>query len=443
MKHWHAELAWLGDLVERDVLITVDGDRIVEVTARADAPAGSHRIRGLLLPGLVNAHSHAFQRVLRGRTHAGAGDFWVWRRRMYEVAERVDPDSMYVLALGTYCEMAHAGITTVGEFHYLHHGPGGKPYEDSNAMGEALLAAAQQAGIRLTLLETCYLQGGIDGAPLEGAQRRFGDGSVDAWATRADRLADGPHRKIGAAIHSVRGVPPDAMREVALWAYRRGRPLHAHVSEQPAENEECRAVTGLSPTAVMEREGVVGAGFTAVHATHADDADIALLGAAGSSVCVCPTTERDLGDGVTPAAALAAAGARLCFGSDSNGVIDLFEEARASELDQRLVTGRRGIHPPAELMRAATLGGAEALGWEVGQLAAGRLADFAAVSLSTRRTTGTGREDAVGSAIFAAAAEDVTDVVVGGEVIVRHGHHLKVPDWPARLSRAVDRLWSS
>jgi formiminoglutamate deiminase len=405
------ELAWLGgEAAEADVLIEVSGERISAVrpgVARDDA----YRLPGLTLPGLANAHSHAFQRALRGRTHAGEGSFWTWREQMYELAGALDPDSCFALSRAAFGEMALAGITCVGEFHYVHHKPDGTPYEDPNAMGRAVLAAAKAAGLRITLLDACYLHGGI---------ARFRDADAAAWVERVDAIAARGAARVGAAIHSVRAVDPDAARVVAEWAA--GRPLHAHVSEQPKENEDCLAEHGMTPTALLAGAGALGANFTAVHATHLTDEDVALLG--GSTVCLCPTTERDLADGIGPARRLADAGAALATGSDSHAVIDPFEEARAIELDERLATGVRGAHRAPDLLRAATAGGYAALGWpEGGRIEPGALADLTTLSLDSVRMAGTAPDHAAASAVFAATAADVRDVMVGGEWVVRGGAH--------------------
>ena len=278
----------------------------------ASPPQGSTSLAGVTIPGLANAHSHAFQRALRGRTQAGRGDFWTWRERMYEVAGGLDPDTYRALARATFGEMALAGITGVGEFHYLHHTPDGTPYEDPNEMGKAVIEAAREAGIRITLLDTCYLQGGFGKEP-EGVQRRFSDGSVEAWAQRVSALEPAPEARLGAAIHSVRAVDPGSAAGVAALAAERSWPLHAHVSEQPAENEGCLEAFGKTPSAVLAEAGALSERFTAVHATHLADSDFDLLG--GCGVCLCPTTERDLGDGVGPASRLRGAGARLSLGT--------------------------------------------------------------------------------------------------------------------------------
>lgn len=441
---WHAELAWLDGRVAERVLLEVDGERLSTVTEGVDPPPGATRLTGLTLPGLANTHSHAFHRALRGRAQAGRGTFWSWREQMYALAGRLDPERYLALARSVYAEMALAGITAVGEFHYLHHDRDGRPYRDTNVMAAALAVAATDAGLRLTLLDTCYLSGGF-GRALEGVQRRFGDGDADRWAARAAAFADGasvraaPGLRMGAAIHSVRAVDAPSMRVVGDWAQARGAPLHVHVSEQPAENADCVAATGRTPTALLAEVGVLGPATTAVHATHLLPGDIAALGASRTAVCLCPTTERDLADGVGPAPALAAAGSPLCLGSDSHAVVDLFEEARALELDERLVSRERGSFTPATLLAAATTSGMAALGWDVA-LRPGALADFVSVDLCSVRTAGATPETAAASAVFAATAADVTSVVVGGRRIVEGGEHLGLGDIGGALDTAIRAL---
>jgi len=439
---WHGEWAWLGPergVAER-VLVEVEGDRIAAVTEGADPPAGATRLAGVTIPGLANGHSHAFHRALRGRTHRVGGDFWSWRELMYQVAGALDPDGYLELATAAYAEMALAGICAVGEFHYLHHDPAGRPYADPNRMGEALVEAAGRAGVRLTLIDTCYLRAGLDGRPLEGPQVRFGDGDAAAWAERAGAVAERPGLRVAAGIHSVRAVDEAAMATVAAWASDREAPLHLHLSEQPAENEACLAATGRTPAGLADAAGVLGPRTTAVHATHLTDDDVALLGATGTAVCLCPTTERDLADGIGPALALADAGSPLCLGSDSHAVVDLFEEARAVELDERLASGRRGNHRPADLLAAATGAGMAALGWDAGRLAPGHLADLVTVGLDSVRLAGTRPAEAVDHLVFAATAADVTSVVASGRQIVADGRHLLVGDVPAALDRAISAL---
>jgi formiminoglutamate deiminase len=420
------ELAWLGgEQPDADVLIEIEGDRIVAV-APGGAGQEAERLPGLTLPGLANAHSHAFQRALRGRTHAGTGSFWTWREQMYELAGSLDPDTCFALSRATFGEMALAGITCVGEFHYVHHAPDGTPYDDPNAMGRAVLAAAAEARIRITLLDACYLHGGID---------RFRDAGAEAWAERVDALAERPAARVGAAIHSVRAVDPESARVVAGWAA--GRPLHAHVSEQPKENDQCLAAHGRTPTGLLADAGALSERFTAIHATHLTDDDVALLGGAGVTACLCPTTERDLADGIGPARRLLDAGAGLATGSDSQAVIDPFEEARAIELDERLATGVRGVHRATDLLRAATASGYAALGWpEGGRIETGALADLTTVSLDGVRLAGMRAEEAVPSVVFAAAPADVRAVMVAGRWSVRDGEHVAL-DVAAELRGAL------
>jgi formiminoglutamate deiminase len=438
MSRYWCELAWLGgERAEHGVLIEISAPNIRSVEyGIASPPEGADRLAGLTVPGFANAHSHAFQRALRGRTQAVTGSFWDWREQMYSLAARLDPDGYLALARATFGEMALAGITLVGEFHYLHHGPGGAPYDDPNEMGRALIEAAAQAGVRITLLDTCYLRGGIR-AEAVLVQRRFCDSGVYAWVERVDALSGGPDARIGAAVHSMRAVDPHAARLVAEHADARSWVLHAHVSEQPAENEACLTEYGLTPTGLLDHAEALSERFTAVHATHLADEDIALLGRAGALCCICPTTERDLADGIGPARRLRDAGARLALGSDSHAVIDLLEEARAVELDERLATGVRGRHRPADLLGAATGGGYASLGWpEGGRIEAGALADLATIGLDSVRLAGTPPERAVDSVVFAAGAADVRHVMVGGQFVVREGAHVSL-DVAAELRAAL------
>lgn len=412
---WHAEKAWLGRGAH-DVLIEVEDGRIKAVTEDVPAPAGAVQLAGVTIPGLANVHSHAFQRSMRGGvTESGSGDFWEWRTQMFRQADIVETARYFNHAREVFREMLKAGITAVGEFHYLH--------AFGNELGEELIRAAAREGIRITLLDACYLRGGMDGRPLNGVQRSFSDGDADRWAQRMDSLdaawaeprtlagRDGTEGvRIGAAIHSVRAVDARSMRTVAEWARKRKAPLHIHLAEQPAEVEECLAVEGCTPTQLLDREGILGPDLTAIHAIHVDVRDISLLGANKVSICACTTTERDLGDRVGPLRSLADAGSALCVGSDSNAVTDILEEARGLELDQRRATGRRVLHQPEELFRAATIDGMRALGWEAGELKPGMLADF----ITIHATQGF----SPGILIFGCSARDVTNVVVGGKTIV-------------------------
>jgi formiminoglutamate deiminase len=314
--------------------------------------------------------------------------------------------------------MALAGVTCVGEFHYVHHGPDGRPYREPNAMGEALRDAARTVGIRLTLIDACYLTGGFD-QPLSPAQQRFGDGDAETWAHRVAELRQDATTRIGAAVHSVRAVPAEQIPTVVAAAA--GGPLHVHLSEQPAENEACLASYAATPTQLLHDHGALGPTTTAVHATHLTDADITQLGAAGVTAGFCPTTERDLADGIGPARALLDAGTSLALGSDQHAVIDLLEEARALEMHERLATRQRGRFTPAELVTALTKTGHAALGWpEAGRISPGSLCDLVAVRLDTPRTAGGLPEQIV----LTATAADVDTVVVGGRVVVQDGRHV-------------------
>lgn len=445
MTTWWCELALVGDEVRHGVTVDAEAGRFTSVTPDTVPTATAERLDGFTLPGLANTHSHAFHRALRSRTQAGTGSFWTWREVMYEAAGRLDPERYRRLATAVFGEMALAGMSVVGEFHYVHHQPDGTPYTNPNAMGEALLAAAADAGIRITLLDTIYQHGGLgpDGyTPPTGPQRRYCDADPTAWAERVSSLPRSSRHVIGAAIHSVRAVAPDAMAVAADWARRHGAPLHAHVSEQPAENEACLDQHGLTPTELLAEHGVLGPDFCAVHATHLTDHDIHLLGASGSTVCLCPTTERDLGDGIGPTSALRDAGVPLHLGSDSHAIIDHFEEARALELDERLRSRQRGLHHAPALISAATQVGHEALGWpDAGRIEVGRRADLTTITLDSVRTSGTPPELAVAGAVFAAAAADVTTVVVDGTTIVRDGVHRRI-DVARALATTIEELFS-
>ncbi|MFD5061179.1 formimidoylglutamate deiminase [Streptomyces sp. NPDC058394] len=436
--------AWLGTHVEPGVTLDVADGRIAGVRTGVDAPPpGATVLRGLTLPGLANAHSHAFHRALRSTVQVGSGTFWTWRELMYQVSSRLTPETYYDLARAVYAEMALAGITAVGEFHYLHHAPGGVPYNNPNAMGEALIAAADAAGIRITLLDTAYLAAGFGKRAGQYQQPnqhqlRFSDTTAEAWAERASLLKDTDHALIGSAVHSVRAVPAGQLATVAAWAEGRRAPLHVHLSEQVAENEACQTAHGCSPTRLLADHGVLGPRTTGIHNTHLSGEDITLLGSSATGTCMCPTTERDLADGIGPAVALQRAGSPLSLGSDSHAVIDLFEEARAMELNERLRTRARGHWTAAALLRAATADGHAALGRpDAGTLEPGSLADFTTVALDSVRTAGPAPRLAAEAAVFAASAADVRHTVVAGRHIVRDGQHALVEDVPAALASAI------
>ncbi len=454
MTSYWCELAWLGGpRATQGVVIEVAGGRIKAIVSDQLAPPpGATPLRGLTLPALANAHSHAFHRALRGRTQDERGTFWIWRDLMYRVAAVLDPDNYHRLARAAFAEMALAGIGVVGEFHYIHHRPGGDAYDDPNAMGLSLAAAARDAGIRLTLLDALYLHGGFAAdapfgyAPLMEEQTRFSDGSVTEWADRVDDLAAmiaGPITKVGAAVHSVRAVDPTSIGTAARWAAGNQAPFHVHVSEQPAENRQCFEVLGRTPIAVISDAGGLGPDTTLIHATHASGKDIVMVGEAGAICCLCPTTERDLADGIGPSEALAAAGARLCVGSDSHAVVDLFEETRAVELGQRVTKLERGVHNTEALAEMATRNGYRSLGWkEGGCLTPGSLADFTTIGLDSVRLAGADTANALASAIFAASGADVHHLVVGGRPVVVGGNHVSI-DIASELDAIIPKLMTS
>lgn len=414
------ERAWVDGAVRDDVLVEIADGLITAVRPRTstsdDAASSSEvefrrpadetgRLAGLTLPGLVNDHSHAFHRALRGRTQRGRGTFWTWREQMYAVAERLTPDTYFTLARATFREMVAAGYTSLSEFHYLH--------DPEPETGDALRAAAREAGIRLTLLDACYVSSGF-GAPPEGVQRRYSDGTAERWA---ERVGDGP-----AAIHSVRAVPRDQ-----LHVFRGRAPLHVHLSEQQAENDACLAAYGVTPTRLLHDEGLLGPGTTVVHATHLTDDDIALLGGTRTNVCITPTTERDLADGIGPARRLAEAGCPISIGSDSHAVVDPFEELRGLEMDERLATNERGHWSAAELLGIGTRGA---------RIAVGEPADLVTIDTRSTRTAGTGADE--NTAVFAATAADVTHVVVGGRVVATAEDR---EDIGRELAEAMEALW--
>ncbi len=419
MSGYWLEHAVVDGVVVRGVRVEHEHGRITSVT-RGPAAGGDVPLNGLVLPGIANAHSHAFHRALRGRTHDGTGDFWTWRRRMYAAAVSLDPARYHALASAFYAELLLAGYTAVGEFHYLHRDP-------TTVMSDALVQAADDAGIRLTLLDTYYRHGGRDASgapqPPSGAQELF-TGGLREWLGRHRSIRlRGPARR-GAAVHSLRAVDPEDVARIV--AETGDEPLHAHVSEQPAENAQVLAAFAATPTAVLRDAGALGPRFTAVHATHLSPQDIADL--AGSSVCICPTTERDLGDGIGPARASADAGATLVIGSDQHAVVDPFDELRCLEGHERLRSGTRGAFSPGELLEAATVNGYRSLGWR-GGIAEGAPCDLVSVRTDSPRTAGA----ALDQLWLAASAADVLTVVVAGRRVVVDGAH-RSGDVGARLA---------
>ena len=430
MTRIHAERALVEGRELTDVVIEVAEGRITAITS-GESPESADLRLGTVLAGSGNAHSHAFHRALRGRTHDQGGDFWRWREQMYAVADRLSPDSYQRLAEAVFAEMLVTGWTTVAEFHYVHHRPDGTPYEDPNAFGAALTRAASSIGIRLTLLDTLYLTS-APGEPLLPEQSRFGDGTAVAWLERWQRLHQ--THAVGAAIHSIRAVSPD---DIALVAERLPAevPLHVHVSEQPAENEQSLATYGRTPTQVLADAGALSPRTWLVHATHLTDADIALIAGSGAGVVMCPTTEADLGDGIGPARELADAGVRIALGSDQNAVIDPWLEVRGLEAGERLRSRQRGRFSTADLETARAGSGYAASGLP-GGLRIGACADLVEIDPDSVRTAGA----ALDQLALTATATDVRRVVVGGRVVAEDGRLADGRDPAAMFTEALKEL---
>lgn len=429
-----------GPAVLASVRLDVRDGRIERITSGAEPQPGDHILKGVVFPAAANAHSHAFHRILRGRTHDGRGDFWVWREQMYRSAAELTPETYEKLASAVFAEMVVAGFSSVAEFHYVHHQPGGAPYAEPHAMELALARAAMAAGIRLTLLDTLYLAGGI-GAPLSPEQSRFGDADVQAWLERLASLRKEIARSfppemvgVGAALHSVRGVPDEDLAAVA-GKLPADMPLHIHLSEQPAENEACLAAYGVTPAGLLERHGLLSGRLSAVHATHLTHGDIALLGNAGATIVMCPSTEADLADGIGPARALSDAGAALALGTDQHAVIDPWAEMRMLEHGERLGSGQRGRFSPQELLRAATDGAVRCMATPIAAsvLAVGAVCDLMAVDPGSPRTAGSRALQFP----FSATASDVTDVVIAGELVASNGIHARLGPPGSRLTEAL------
>jgi formimidoylglutamate deiminase len=390
---------------------------------------------------MVSAHSHAFQRAIRGRTEVrtpGRSDFWSWREAMYRAAAVLDPEDVHAVARMAFHEMARAGITAVGEFHYLQRDPNGRRYDDPELLAKQVMRAAREVGIRVVLLRAAYARGGA-GLAASPVQRRFVDASAEEVLESAERLEEfvggDPGAGVGVAPHSVRACPAEWIQLLAAEARYRQWPLHVHAAEQPAEVEQCRAEHGIGPVALLDRLGALHPGTTAVHAIHLTPEDVGLLGRARAGVCACPTTERNLGDGIVPVDALAAAGCPISTGTDSNVQIDPLEDARELELNLRLARLSRGVVPAAgtggelppldalarRLYGFASEGGMAALGLPGGTLAAGDPADFVVLDLADPSLAGASSADLLAAVVFSGSRAAVREVFVGGEPVVVAG----------------------
>ncbi|MFQ5676814.1 MAG: formimidoylglutamate deiminase [bacterium] len=384
----------------------------------------------IVVPGLATAHSHAFQRALRGRTQrrqTKAGSFWSWRALMYELASKLDPDDIFNFSRFAFTELAMSGVTAVGEFHYLHHQPDGTPYDDRLVMSEAIIGAAKEVGIRLTLIRTAYFRAGFK-KQAEGAQKRFCDASTEETladvSTLFTRYQDDEMVQLALAAHSIRAVSLEQLKELAQYAQEGGLPFHMHVAEQDREIKECKLEYGMRPIVLLGTNGLLSERFVAIHATHVNSGEMKALGDAKAMVCLCRTTERDLGDGLPESAEFIEAGIRLCVGVDSHASSDGFEEIRAIELDERSRTKARTVAAEGpELLKIATCNGYLAIGgsaaWEQDK-----------IYLNAREPSMAGANDDLltDAVIFGATPRAVDEVVVAGETIVKDGWHVHYAD---------------
>ena len=416
---------------------------------RADAtlPADVDAHAAWVLPGIANLHSHAFQRAMAGlteRQQSDADSFWTWREWMYRFAGTLSPDDVHAIARQLYVEMLESGFTSVCEFHYLHHDVDGRAYAPPSAMADAVIAAAQEAGLRLTLLPVLYQRGGFDGRALSARQQRFAHPTdafirlVDDLRARAASTRGAPGStaaalRVGVAFHSLRAVDLPTMREVLAALEEPGMPVHLHIAEQQAEVADCLATHGRRPVRTLVDELPVDARWTLVHATHVDDAEVRAVAASGATVALCPTTEANLGDGLFPLRAFLSAGGRYGVGSDSHVSVSPVEELRWLEYGQRLVEQKRsrallGPGSTAEAMlRAVAASAASATGQRVGVLDGGGELPFAtdAILLDAEAAAmaGATRDDALDRFVFCGHRPLVREVYVDGRRVVAEGRH--------------------
>jgi formimidoylglutamate deiminase len=433
-----------GQFLETPENFEASSARIVDLPGKA------------LLPGLVNVHSHSFQRLIRGKSESriiSGNDFWSWRGTMYHAASQLDSQDIYDVARMAFLEMALAGTTTVGEFHYLHNAANGKPYDDPNLLSKQVIAAAQSVGIRIVLLRTAYLRSGYE-LPLDPAQIRFFE-STPPFLENMALLIDDPSAnpaevRFGVAPHSIRAVPLPDLKEIAAWTRDRKLPLHMHVAEQVAENTACLREYGHTPVELLNKEGLLGHDFTAVHAIHINSDEIAMLGDTGSTICSCPTTERNLGDGILAADHVMAAGIRVALGSDSQTQIDPLEDARELDYHLRLEQQQRAIldqiaaKPLASrLFDCATVNGARALALPGGDLTAGSFADFFTVDLNDLSIAGHSAEDLLPIIVFSLSRSAIRDVVVNGRFILRNQQHAHQDEIISRYTEVHRKVWQN
>ncbi|HEX3662003.1 MAG TPA: formimidoylglutamate deiminase [Acidobacteriaceae bacterium] len=444
-----------GAFVPRRALQVGDDGRVQVIVASDAVSDNAVDLPGkALLPGFVNIHSHSFQRLIRGKAESRAvsgRDFWSWRGTMYHAASQLDPQQVYDVARMAFLEMLLAGTTTVGEFHYLHTAPDGQPYEDPNRLAKQVIAAAQSVGVRIVLLRCAYLRSGFE-LPRDPGQTRFFE-SRDNFLANTEVLArelpsDESAVRIGVAPHSIRAVPLDDLREIAAWARQHRLPLHMHMAEQVAENEACLREYGATPVALLGSAGLLGPDWTAIHAIHITSEEIALLSDNGATIGSCPTTERNLGDGILAADAVLRSGVRIAFGSDSQAQIDPLEDARELDYHLRLIRqqrvmldqiGEQGI--AARLFDCATRSGADSLAVPTGRLDPGSLADFFTVDLRDVSIAGHSAAGLLPMIVFAMNRTAIRDVAVNGRIVVRDGHHALEEEIIARYADVHEKVW--
>lgn len=442
---------YVDGAIRRDLALELGPDgRVKQVVPRGKATLDVGE--RLLVPGAVNAHSHAFQRLLRGRTQAASttdDNFWSWRDIMYRAAGSLDPEGIRVASRQAFLEMALSGITTVGEFHYLHHAPDGTPYPDPLAASRAVIAAAGDVGIRLALIRTIYLRGDFD-APPSALQRRFCDPDLATACAAIDELVklETPMVSVAVAAHSVRAMSIDDIR-AAKERYS-GRPFHLHVSEQPREVEKCLASTGKTPVALLAQAGVLDAHTTLVHATHLRDGEVQAIAGGGSTVCICPSTEADLGDGLGPVHELHAANVPMALGTDGQTLLSLLEEGRRLEMHARLQHQRRNVLTRAggdaaatACFDAMTLHGARALGLDAGRFTPGAIGDFVTYDLRDPALVGCDDESLLAALVFSADNRALRDVCVGGRLIVRDGKYTRISEHSDSYVKLTQKLFSA
>lgn len=442
-----------GRFVTGESIATDSTGRITELVGASTRVDLSGKV---LLPGFVNAHSHSFQRLIRGRAESrvtSGNDFWSWRSTMYQAAARLSPEDLYDVARMCFLEMVHAGITTVGEFHYLHDAPDGTPYDDPNLLAHQVIAAAQSVGLRIVLLRSAYFRSGYE-LPPDLGQRRFYE-KPSAFLANIAELASAYRQhssevSIGVAPHSIRAVPLEELHGIVSWARNHSLPIHMHVAEQVAENTACQREYGYTPIELLAREGLLGKDFVAVHAIHLTADEIARIAESQTIVCSCPTTERNLGDGIVPVDALMKSGVRHTFGTDSQAQIDPLEDARELDYHLRLAQQQRAVldqidgHPiAARLFDCATVHGAQALGVQTGSLLPGEYGDMITYDLNDLSIAGNTPETLLSLLVFGANRSAIRDVIVNGKIILQDGHHSLDDEIVRKYQEVHRRVWEA